>query len=101
MRYCRSGRSRARRRSTRKIPTADFMNLLKIALAVLVSAAALAQTVVEVVPVVAKNLDRHAKLPGEFQPYLAVPIHAKISGFVEQVTVDRGSMVKKGQVLVK
>ena len=43
--------------------------------------------------------DRRVKLPGEFLPYLSVPIHAKVSGFVEDVKVDRGSEVKKGQVL--
>jgi multidrug efflux pump subunit AcrA (membrane-fusion protein) len=38
-------------------------------------------------------------LPGEFRPYLAVPIHARVSGFVRDVGVDRGSVVKQGQLL--
>ena len=55
---------------------------------------------VEVVRVTAKAVDRQVKLPGEFQPYLAVPIYAKLPGFVKRVAVDRGSTVKQGQVLV-
>ena len=66
---------------------------------VLVAASTAAQTVVEVVRVVAKPVERQVKLPGEFQPYLAVPIFAKVSGFVKQVSVDRGSAVKQGQLL--
>src|SRR5438874_3115349 len=55
---------------------------------------------VEVVRVVSKAVERQVKLPGEFQPYLAVPIYAKLAGFVKRVAVDRGSTVKQGQVLV-
>ena len=65
----------------------------------LVGATAAAQTPVEVVRVVSKAVERQVKLPGEFQPYLAVPIHAKVAGFVQQVHVDRGSVVKQGQLL--
>ena len=64
------------------------------------AAAAAAQTPVDVVRVVSKAVDRQVKLPGEFQPYLAVSIYAKLSGFVKRVAVDRGSTVKEGQVLV-
>src|SRR5438034_346042 len=59
----------------------------------------LAQAPVEVVRVSSKSVERQVKLPGELQPYLAVPIHAKIAGFVKRVDVDRGSTVKKGQLL--
>src|SRR5437773_3193937 len=55
---------------------------------------------VEVVRVTSKAVDRQVKLPGEFQPYLAVPIHAKVAGFVKRGAVDRGSAVEQGQVLV-
>src|SRR5438876_9593573 len=65
----------------------------------LVAAPAGAQAPVEVVRVVSKAVERQVKLPGEFQPYLAVPIYAKVSGFVKQVRVDRGSVVKQGQLL--
>src|SRR6266850_1581485 len=57
-------------------------------------------TPVEVVRVTSKAVDRQVKLPGEFQPYLAVPIYAKLPGFVKRVAVDRGSTVRQGQVLV-
>jgi membrane fusion protein, multidrug efflux system len=63
-------------------------------------AAAPPQASVEVVRVTSKAVDRQVKLPGEFQPYLAVPIHAKLPGFVKRVAVDRGSSVKQGEVLV-
>lgn len=59
-----------------------------------------APALVEVVRVSSKSVDRQVKLPGEFRPYLAVPIHAKLPGFVKRVAVDRGSTVRQGQVLV-
>jgi RND family efflux transporter MFP subunit len=58
-----------------------------------------AQAPVEVVRVTSKAVEREVNLPGEFQPYLAVPIFAKVSGFVKEVKVDRGSVVKQGQTL--
>jgi len=58
-----------------------------------------AQVSVEVARVDSKVIERQVKLPGEFRPYLGVPIHAKVSGFVEKVEVDRGSVVKQGQLL--
>src|SRR5262249_37037044 len=71
-----------------------------IALAtVLAAATPVAQAPVEVVRVVSKAVDRQVKLPGEFRPYLAVPIYAKVTGFVKTVNVDRGSTVKQGQLL--
>src|SRR5213083_2654594 len=66
----------------------------------LVAAPAAAQTPVDVVRVASKAVERQVKLPGEFRPYLAVPIYAKLAGFVKRVAVDRGSAVKQGQVLV-
>jgi len=60
---------------------------------------AIAQTRVEVVQVVSKPVERQVKLPGEFQPYLAVPIYARVPGFVQRANVDRGSAVKQGQTL--
>ncbi len=59
-----------------------------------------AQTV-EVAQVTARKLERVIMLPGELQPYQAVTLHARVAGFVEQVDVDRGSAVKKGQLLAK
>ena len=59
-----------------------------------------AQAPVEVVRVVSKAVDRQVKLPGELQPYLVVPIFARVTGFVRQVSVDRGSRVTQGQLLL-
>src|SRR5438105_2399408 len=68
--------------------------------AILVTAAiVMAQAPVEIVRVTARSVERQVKLPGEFQPYLAVPIYAKLAGFVKRVDVDRGSTVREGQLL--
>ncbi|MEP7354393.1 MAG: efflux RND transporter periplasmic adaptor subunit [Acidobacteriota bacterium] len=53
------------------------------------------------VTVVSKPVSRIADLPGEFLPFLSVSLHAKLPGFVERVLVDRGSVVKEGQLLVE
>jgi RND family efflux transporter MFP subunit len=39
-------------------------------------------------------------LPGELQPYEEVRMFPRVSGFVKWIGVDRGSVVKKGQLLV-
>src|SRR5437762_14280143 len=51
--------------------------------------------------VVSKPLSRTVELPGEFLPFLSVALHARVAGYVERVNVDRGSPVKKGQILVE
>src|SRR5262245_21616208 len=66
---------------------------------ILGAATILAQAAIEVVRVSAKPVERQTRLPGEFQPYFAVPIFEKVTGFVRAVNVDRGSAVKHGQVL--
>src|SRR5690348_4738776 len=58
-----------------------------------------AQTV-ELVPVVKKSLSRSVDLPGEFQPFMNVAVYARVQGYVESVSVDRGSVVKQGDLLV-
>ncbi|HEY2014460.1 MAG TPA: efflux RND transporter periplasmic adaptor subunit [Bryobacteraceae bacterium] len=68
-------------------------------LALLASSLAFAQQPIELATVAAKTADRKLTLPGEFQPYQEVEIHAKITGFVERVLVDRGSHVKKDELL--
>ncbi|WP_428657720.1 efflux RND transporter periplasmic adaptor subunit [Runella sp.] len=40
------------------------------------------------------------RLPGEFKAFQEVYIYPKADGFVEQVLVDRGSFVRKGQVVM-
>lgn len=38
-------------------------------------------------------------VPAELRPYEQVAIYAKVTGFVQKLLVDRGSFVKKGQLL--
>jgi RND family efflux transporter MFP subunit len=53
------------------------------------------------VPVVAKQVSRNIDLPAEILPFLSVEVHAKVQGFVERVLVDRGSVIKPGQLLLE
>jgi membrane fusion protein, multidrug efflux system len=53
------------------------------------------------VPVVSKPISRMTDLPGEFQPFLSVSLHAKVPGYVERILVDRGSKVDAGQLLAE
>ncbi len=53
------------------------------------------------VAVVAKPVSRTVDLPSEFLPFLSVSVHAKVRGYVEKITVDRGSVVKQGQLLAE
>jgi RND family efflux transporter MFP subunit len=55
----------------------------------------------ELVPVVSRPISRAVELPGEFQPYLSVTLHSKVTGFVEKVLVDRGSSVDEGELLIQ
>lgn len=75
-----------------------FVRWWRAALIALGAGALCAQTL-DAVRVISRPLDRKVDLPGEFVPYLSVPIHAKIAGFVDKVAVDRGSVVKEGQLL--
>jgi len=51
--------------------------------------------------VVSKPVSRTVELPGEFLPYLTVSLHARVPGYVERVHVDRGSVVREGELLVE
>lgn len=62
------------------------------------SAAAPVPTI-DVVQVVSKPLDTMTHLEGELMPYEGVALHARVSAFVSRVLVDRGSKVKRGQLL--
>ena len=76
------------------------MIVAEVSAALILAAAPAAQTPVEVVQVISKPVEREVKLPGELRPFLNVSLHAKVTGFVDQVNVDRGSIVKQGQVLI-
>lgn len=74
-----------------------FLSLAVAVTPLLAADAASVQT--ELTEVVAKPLEKTMVIPGELAPYRRVDIHAKITGFVETIHVDRGSFVKKGQSL--
>jgi membrane fusion protein (multidrug efflux system) len=54
---------------------------------------------VETVAVTVKPLDTVTHLEGELSPYEAVALDARANGYVASVLVDRGSQVKRGQLL--
>ena len=56
---------------------------------------------VTVTNVIAQELSRNLRLPGELQPYQDVQLYPRVQGFIAWVGVDRGSEVKAGQVLVR
>src|SRR5208283_2177990 len=60
---------------------------------------------ISVVPTVAvakvcrEDLYKKITIPAEFRPYEDVELHAKVSGYVDQMNVDFGDKVKAGQLL--
>src|SRR5204863_5147948 len=56
---------------------------------------------VAVVSVVSQTLDRPVLLPGDLLAFQDVEIRPKVTGFVETIAVDRGSVVKKGQLMAR
>ncbi|HWW03100.1 MAG TPA: efflux RND transporter periplasmic adaptor subunit [Candidatus Acidoferrum sp.] len=63
-------------------------------------AAAAAQSVA-VARVSREDLYNEVTIPAEFRPYLKVELHAKVSGYVDQINVDIGDQVKTGQLLAR
>lgn len=56
---------------------------------------------VTVVPVKSATLSTKVALPGQFVAFESADLYPRIQAFVEEVTVDRGSHVRRGQVLVR
>lgn len=56
---------------------------------------------VEITKVVPRKLVMTVRLPGELQPYESVAVFPKLTAFVDWIGVDRGSMVKNGQLMVR
>jgi len=56
---------------------------------------------IDVVRVVQQAVDVVLSMPGELDPYEAVAVYPKVTGFVKAIRVDRGSRVLKGDVLVE
>jgi RND family efflux transporter MFP subunit len=50
---------------------------------------------------VSRPVSRVVELPGEFLPFLIVSLHAKVPSYVDRVLVDRGSVVKQGDLLAE
>ncbi|MCJ8208388.1 efflux RND transporter periplasmic adaptor subunit [Mucilaginibacter sp. RS28] len=60
---------------------------------------ATAQT--QLATVAEKALSSAVRLPGQLKPFNEVNLFPKVNGFVKEVYVDRGSVVRKGQLLVR
>lgn len=56
---------------------------------------------VDVAKVASRKLSITVRLPGELQPYEVVSVYPKVPAFVDSINVDRGSVVKSGQVMVR
>lgn len=56
---------------------------------------------VEVVQVVSAKLSTDETLPAELTPWEAVAVYPKVRGFIDQIPVDRGSVVKRGDLLLR
>ena len=54
-----------------------------------------------VAKVTAQPLVKMLRLPGELNAYRNVGLYAKVQGFVDEISVDRGSEVKQGEILVR
>ncbi|MES2425569.1 MAG: efflux RND transporter periplasmic adaptor subunit [Bacteroidota bacterium] len=54
----------------------------------------------EIGSITEKALSSYARLPGVLNPFNEVNLFPKVNGFVKQIYVDRGSEVRKGQLLL-
>jgi len=54
-----------------------------------------------VTKVVSRSLDRPLSVPGDLLAFQDVEIRSRVAGFVDAVNVDRGSMVRRGDLLVR
>lgn len=76
------------------------LNFLSAAVLTMIALLPAQAQTIELVPVVRKAVSRTVDLPGEFQPFMNVALYARVQGYVERVLVDRGSVVKQGDLLV-
>ncbi len=77
------------------------MKRLKIPIFLLVGAVLAWSQPGGLVQVVSKTVSKTIDLPSEIFPFLNVSLHAKIPGYVDRVLVDRGSIVKEGELLIE
>ncbi len=64
-------------------------------------ASAPAKPSVEVTTVRSQKLNTTERLPAELIPYESVDLYAKETGFVKSIKVDRGSIVKQGELIAE
>lgn len=57
--------------------------------------------VVDTVRVQSKTLERTIRIPSEIAAFRVVEVYPKVQGFIKTINVDRGSVVKAGQVLIE
>src|ERR1700730_645543 len=72
-----------------------------ITLAFCLPAIAQAPAHMEFVTVESRNPSQTISLPAELAPFLQADIEARVPGYIERVLVDRGSKVRRGQLLVE
>src|SRR4051812_9244694 len=48
-----------------------------------------------------QDLYNELEIPAEFRPYQVVELHAKVSGYLAEISVDIGDHVKAGQLLAR
>jgi RND family efflux transporter MFP subunit len=60
-----------------------------------------AERTVPVVAVVSRPLNQTLPLPGDLLAFQDVAIHARVQGFVQTISVDRGSVVRRGALLAR
>ncbi|MFI5057055.1 MAG: efflux RND transporter periplasmic adaptor subunit [Candidatus Acidiferrales bacterium] len=57
--------------------------------------------IVDVVAVESRNLDTTLSLPAQVTPYEVVDIYPKVTGFLDMISVDRGSRVHAGELIIR
>ena len=77
------------------------MNLFRLLMPLSMAATICLGQAIETATVVSQTVSRKSRLPGELQPYLKTSLQSRVAGFIESIEVDRGSQVKKGEMLVK
>jgi len=48
-----------------------------------------------------EDLTRAITIPGDIKPFQVAPVHAKVSGYLKTIRVDRGTWVKAGEPLAQ
>lgn len=56
---------------------------------------------VSVTRVIAQRLSATVRLPAQLMPYEAVDVYPKVTGYVKWIKVDRGSKVRKGELIAQ